>query len=438
MSRETDLWGLSGLAWLEVNISRPWPEQLERQARETWLQSEDWIVQCHPWRGFLLLLREYINGEGRESEARLRKLIPVLARNGDPQQIIAAFSLLGVLILEIRGWEPEIEALHQHVQNESAEPGTLAYVLRQFLLAQKAVFSDRKADADEAYGALLGRQAGTDEAAQFAMGRIFEKMALYLWRYPSHSHESRWKMAVGHWCARIPDSIVTRRLQSLEKHPIQSWRLFRSSLRSEGTGAVDIVNKGRASMTTVTRKFLWLFLKVSSIGSVISVIGLLNGDSFEYMLLYSLKMIGISILGFMSIFMGIVYSRFNRLFSSYHSGNPASKLLSMKQIEEYTKQSVQFPILLFRGFLAFGIKAALVWLLALMLYNGSRKILRPVLSWLQEANPVGLGIRMPIRQRMIGVSLSITVMMGMQYVYLQVSGLQTNDCTSWQAFLHSF
>lgn len=235
MGQEMDLWDTPGLHWLEMNIGKIWTDRQEQQIREDWIRKEDWIVQCHPWKGFLLLLRGYMTGDGLEIESRLHKLIPVLARNGDSAQVVAALSLLGIIILETRGWEPEIEALHLHVQNEHADIGSLEYVLRQFFLAQKAVFSDCVADADAAYGKLLDRQAGADEVAKYVLGRVYEKMALYLWRSPSHSHEVRWKMAVERWCVQCRDSIVARRLQSLELHPIHEWSSLTPPKKEEVT-----------------------------------------------------------------------------------------------------------------------------------------------------------------------------------------------------------
>lgn len=205
-------------------------------------------------------------------------------------------------------------------------------------------------------------------------------------------------------------------------------------------------------MGTLMRQFLGLFVKVAAIGGAVSAIGLSNGDSVSYMLVYSLKMIGLSILGFVSIFMSVIWKRFGKLFRVYQSGKPAEQTLTSQEIAQYIKTGIQYPFSLFRAFLMFGIgfaifylvaewwvnnallhyrqwdwawfiknflfKLGLVWLLALMLYNGSRKILRPVLSWLAESNPVGFGISMSFRKRILGVVLSLAIMMGMQYMYL--------------------
>ncbi|GAX91146.1 PP2C family protein-serine/threonine phosphatase [Effusibacillus lacus] len=207
-------------------------------------------------------------------------------------------------------------------------------------------------------------------------------------------------------------------------------------------------------------QFLGLFVKVAALGAIISAIGLLNGDSLEYMLLYSFKMISLSSIGFVLIFMTIVKFLLGSLFDAFEQKLSAKDIYSPEQTVRMAQVCIRFPFNLFRGFLTFGIlfaalylvaewwvnnsylhyrewewawffknflfKTALVWLLALMLYNGSRNILRPVLSWLAEANPVGLGLTMSFRWRIIGVMTSLTVMMGMQYMYLQI-GLAGNE-----------
>lgn len=199
-------------------------------------------------------------------------------------------------------------------------------------------------------------------------------------------------------------------------------------------------------------EFLRLFTKVSLIGCVISIIGLISGDSLEYMLTFSIKMILLSMTGFVLLFMAIIRWKFGKLFTLYQSRAKVRELLGEKEISRYSKEILHFPNALLRGFIIFGMlfavfylcteawvnsqylhyrewdwtwivknltfKTALIWLLALMLYNGSRKILKPVISWLMESKPIGIGVTMSVRGRIVGVVLSLVFMMGMQYTYL--------------------
>ncbi|GAX91145.1 bacterial transcriptional activator domain-containing protein [Effusibacillus lacus] len=224
MANQPDIWGPSGVAWLEANIGYDWPESLVLALEQKWEQSEEWILQCHPWKAFLLILRNYLTGDWAVAEGRLRRLIPVLARYGNANQMAASLSLLGLLRLDLQGWEPELEALHTQLKDEQTAGGDLGEILARFFFAQAAVINGRLSDADDFYKRMLHGEAVTDEAAKWVLGRVFEKMGLYLLRTGTHPMKMEWQLATDQWIKQFPSSLITDRLQRLDCHPVMAWR----------------------------------------------------------------------------------------------------------------------------------------------------------------------------------------------------------------------
>ncbi|WP_027417977.1 bacterial transcriptional activator domain-containing protein [Aneurinibacillus terranovensis] len=233
MEEHGELWGPSGLEWLENHLGRTWPDWIEKTVAETWKAQEKWLLNCHPDKALLLLLRQYLLGEKANLEKRLRNLIVTLAKFGNPGQIVAAFSLLGLAIVEERGFDSELEAICIQIQNEPVAIGTYEYVLRHFLFAQAAVLKGELQTTEQLYGELIDGRIPFQPISVWILGRIYEKSAIYILRN-LNILEVRWRVAAEQWCKRFADSFIIKRLQkclqsqslqSSELHPIVIWRL---------------------------------------------------------------------------------------------------------------------------------------------------------------------------------------------------------------------
>lgn len=186
---------------------------------------------------------------------------------------------------------------------------------------------------------------------------------------------------------------------------------------------------------------------------LISITNVLSGESLSDLIDYTLKimiLIEIPIFGF---FMMFFYLKFRKLIKNYKKGIPAQLSLNPEEILLFSNLCVQFPFRLFIRFgcfivgssLAFHIlfwwyygvtthnwefsftdffqsfafEQSLGWTFTLVLYLGTRRILRPVLVWLSVENFTGKGVQISIRTRLLVVVLSLAIMTNMQYQYLQ-------------------
>ncbi|MDI3329065.1 MAG: bacterial transcriptional activator domain-containing protein [Alicyclobacillaceae bacterium] len=212
MRDASSVWEPSGLIWLENNLGCPWPDALEREVRREWSEKEDWALNCHPWTALLLLIREYLTVPASRTEPRLRRLLPILAGRGDPGQVVAALSLLGIVVIDGEGRTAETDALFHHLRREITEPGVLNDVLRRFFCARAAVVSGNVEEACRLFGELLDVKPG-DPVTESVLGRVYEKAAVFLRCRPARALESRWRMAAERWCEKHPLSIPARRLK---------------------------------------------------------------------------------------------------------------------------------------------------------------------------------------------------------------------------------
>jgi hypothetical protein len=170
--KSEEIWGPSGVVWLEEQLAGRWDDHLEATVHAMWDKQEKWLLECHPWVAFLLVLREYLLHPPLMGENRLRRLIPILAQSGNSGQTMAALALLGILIVEARGQDPESEAICRQLEREQTGDTGLDYVLSRFLFAQESLVKGKEAKTSAIYQELLEKGTGFETPARWVLGRV--------------------------------------------------------------------------------------------------------------------------------------------------------------------------------------------------------------------------------------------------------------------------
>lgn len=231
---------LFNLQWLEENLGYEWTMPEEIEGKKVWDDSALRLTESYPSHAFLLIVRDYIMGIDAKTEGRLRKLIPLLSGLGDSSLTLSALVLLGIFVMENGKKSDVVDTVVQQVSKElKSADHSMECVLYHYLQGQIAVKAGHFRSADELYHRVLSQPLETYAPLNFLLGRMYQKIGLYVLRIPHHDLQGQWSYKVNEWCRQYPNSPLTEQLRWLEQtqpepnqwmHPLLMWRMHNAPL----------------------------------------------------------------------------------------------------------------------------------------------------------------------------------------------------------------